>query len=349
VAAFRINSQGESLHYRVRGRGECVLLLHGLGSSGADWELQIRALQRQFRLIVPDLPGSGHQTPASEKCSIPGFAATLWALLDHLGVARVSVIGFSLGGAVALEMALQRPDSVPRLVLINSLASYQIDHWCKWLEARIPPLLVGVFGMRRMARLIAKRLFPKPCQEPLRRRAFSVVSAVPARRYLAMASALEAWSATDRLDRLKSKTLIIAAEHDYTPLEEKHALAAALHAEIVVVRGSRHGTPFDSIEATNAALMALLSDRTLPPSDRWVCDKPEVLQRIAVTCGLAEQTGPSSLPEGQRSLRTFVSALMHFGSRSVDSQQPRSGAQSAQSRRVNPAKLLRDPLLDGFS
>jgi 3-oxoadipate enol-lactonase len=290
VAVFRISGQGESLHYRVRGRGECLLLLHGLGSSGADWELQARALQRHFRVIVPDLPTGCDRTPVSEKCSIPGFAEMLWSLLDHLHVARVSVVGFSLGGAVALEMALQRPDSVPRLVLINSLATYRIDHWRKWLEARIPPLLVGIFGMRRVAQLIARRLFPKPWQEPLRRRAATIVSAVPARRYLAMARALEAWTSIDRLDRLKSKTLIIAAEHDYTPLEEKHALAAALRAEIVVVRGSRHGTPFDSSEATNAVLLAVLLDRALPPSDRWVCDEPEVLQRIALICQSAEET-----------------------------------------------------------
>lgn len=296
MAVFRINRQGESLHYRIRGRGECLLLLHGLGSSGADWELQARVLEQQFRVIVPDLPGSGHRTPASEKCSIPGFAETLWSLLDHLRIARVSVVGFSLGGAVALEMALQRPDSVPRLVLINSLATYRIDHWRKWLEARIPPLLVGMFGMRRMARLIARRLFPKPWQEPLRQRAVTVVSAVPARCYLAMATALEAWTSIDRLDRLKSKTLIIAAEHDYTPLEEKHALAAALRAEIIVVRGSGHGTPFDSIEATNAALLAVLSDRPLPPSDRWVCDGPEVLQRIALTCQFSEEARHGRTP-----------------------------------------------------
>jgi 3-oxoadipate enol-lactonase len=288
VAVFRFNGDGESLHYRVRGRGEPLLLIHGLGSCGADWELQIRALERQFRVIAPDLPGSRHGAPVSGSFNIKGSAQALWALLDHLRVARVNIGGFSLGGAVALEMALQRPAAVPRLALINSLASYRVDHWRKWLEARITPILVGILGMRRTARLIAKRLFPEPWQEPLRRRATTVVSAVPAACYLSMATALEAWSSTDRLDRLKSKTLIIAAEHDYTPLAEKRVLAARLGADIVVVRGSRHGTPFDSIQATNAALLALLSDRPLLPSDRWVCDEPEALQKIDLHCDCAE-------------------------------------------------------------
>jgi hypothetical protein len=130
------------------------------------------------------------------------------------------------------------------------------------------------------------------------------------------------------------------SEHDFTPLEEKQALAAALRAEIVVVRGSRHGTPFDSIEATNAALLAVLSDRALPPSDQWVCDNPEVLQRVALTCQFAEETRRGGLHQWQRHLRSFVSNLIRFGSRCVDFQKPRSSG-------MKPAKMVRGPLLDG--
>lgn len=328
MAVFRINRQGGSLHYRVRGRGECLLLLHGLGSSGADWELQIRALERQFRVIAPDLPAGSNGATASGRCTIPALADSLWSLMDHLRVERVNVIGFSLGGAVALEMALQRPDRVPRLVLINSLATYRIDHWRKWLEARIPPFLVRIFGMQRMALLIARRLFPKPWQEPLRQRAASVVSGVPAHCYLAMARALEEWTSTDRLDRLKSKTLIIAAEHDYTPLAEKRALAAALSADIVVVRGSRHGTPFDSSEATNAALLAVLSDQPLPPAERWVCDEPQVLQRIALTCQSIEATRQRERDHERSRRKSLLGSWVRLGFRSADSQEPSGGAET---------------------
>jgi 3-oxoadipate enol-lactonase len=303
VAIFKAEAGSESLHYRVCGRGEYVLLIHGLGSSGADWELQARALQRHFRVITPDLPGSGYSKPPQGACSIAGFAATLWALLDHLRIARINIVGFSLGGAVALEMALQRPDSVPRLALINSLATYRIDHWRKWLEARVPPVLVGMFGMRRMAALIARRLFPRRWQLPLRQRAIAVLGTVRAGCYAAMALALEAWSSIDRLHRLKSRTLLISAEHDYTPLAEKHALAAALRADIIVVRGSRHGTPFDSTQATNAALLALLTDQPLPPAEQWACDGPDVLQKIALSCDLAGQqqrAAPSRTARGRR-------------------------------------------------
>lgn len=266
-------NSGLNLHYLERGVGEPVLLIHGLGSSGADWAFQMPALEGGFRVIVPDLPGSGYSDPPNDAYGIEGFADALWTLLDGLDAPRANIIGFSLGGAVALEMALQRPASVPRLALINSLATYHIDHWRKWLEARVPIALVRVFGMRRTARLTAARVFPEPWQSQMRARAIDVLGAVPAAAYLGMGRALERWTATDRLSLLSSRTLMIAAEHDYTPLAEKRALAARLSASLVVVRGSRHGTPFDATHVTNECLVALLNDLPLPSPERWSRDE----------------------------------------------------------------------------
>jgi 3-oxoadipate enol-lactonase len=257
------------------------LLIHGLGGSGADWEFQIRALERRFRVIVPDLPGSGFSSSLDGSCSIAALAEALWTLIDHLKMRNVNIAGFSLGGAVALEMALQRPDDVPRLAMINSLATYRIDHWRKWLEARVPPLLIRLLGMKRAAQFIAARLFPKTWQQPLRERAASVIGGAAVASYLGMARALERWSAIERLSRLKAKTLLIAAEHDFTPLAEKVEMARLMGAQIAVVAGSRHGTPFDSIEATNSCLLALFTDRAIRPSRRWLCDGVPACGRLA--------------------------------------------------------------------
>jgi hypothetical protein len=109
----------------------------------------------------------------------------------------------------------------------------------------------------------------------------------PASSYLSLALALERWTSNAGFAALKSKTLVIAAEHDFTPLPEKKALAAAIGAHFVVVRGSRHGTPFDSTEATNACLSAFLSDRPLPHPDRWICDGPPVVEKLSLLTGLS--------------------------------------------------------------
>jgi len=280
---------GGALHYLERGNGEPLLLIHGLGSSGADWGLQVPALEHGFRIIVPDLPGSGHSAPLREGCSIGGLAASLWALCDHLGSSRINIVGFSLGGAVGLEMALMRPDSVRRLALINSLATYRLDHWRKCLEAALSLFLVSLVGMRRASQLAARRLFPMPWQGTLRERAAAAVSAVPPDNYRLTARALLGWSAVDRLHRLKAKTLVIAAEHDFTPLREKRLLAAQLAADFILVRGSRHGTPFDAVRATNAALLALLTDQPLPPAERLRLDEVDHSRQLLFAGSIAEE------------------------------------------------------------
>lgn len=281
MTTVRIKHKTGSLYYRVRGEGENLLLIHGLGSSGVDWEFQVRALERHFRVIVPDLPGSGDSPAFEGDFSIGDCADVLWTLMDHLQVSLSNICGFSLGGAVALEMALQRPHSVVRLALINTLLSYRIDHWRKWLEARVPAVVVRLMGMRFAARLAATRLFPMPWQRVFREHAAEVISAVASKVYLGMAKALEGWTAIDRLDRLRARTLMIAAEHDFTPLAEKASMAKAAHAQIAIVHGSRHGTPFDSTKATNACLLAWFTDRPARASRRWVCDTAPAALRLS--------------------------------------------------------------------
>ncbi|HTT40245.1 MAG TPA: alpha/beta hydrolase [Burkholderiales bacterium] len=292
---------GSVVRHRVHGEGEPILLLHGLGGCGLDWSLQVPALERRFRVLVPDLPGCGSSLPPGGAYSIARVASTLWSWLEQLDLPQISIVGFSMGGAIALEMAIQRPALVPRLVLINSLATYR-DRWRKWLCARRCCALVRLVGMRRAARIFAAGLFPEPWQQTFRDRAEAVVAAVPTGTYLSMLRALECWDATDRLHRVQSRTLVIAAEHDYTPLEEKRMLAARLAASLVVVHGSHHGTPFDASEATNSSLLAFLGDRPLPPYEQLLCDTPtrsqaEFMRVRSRVLELLENTGVSPLPK----------------------------------------------------
>lgn len=284
-----------SIHYLERGRGEPLLLIHGLGCSGAAWAFQVAALEHRFRLIIPDLPGSGHSAPPRSEYTIAGFAHAMWRLMDHLEIRQTNIVGFSLGGAVALEMATLRPTCVPKLGLINSLATYQPRDLRKWFETYVSATLVRMLGMPRAACLMAARLFPEPWQRAMREHAARAMGSVPANSYLGTGLALARWAILDRLDRLTSRVLLIAAENDFTPLAEKRELARKLNAELVVVRGSRHGTPFDSVEATNASLLALLTDQPLPPRARWVRDSPTRAQALSLAGSIAEEHDLSPL------------------------------------------------------
>lgn len=269
------------LHYESHGHGPPLLMIHGLGSSGADWAFQVAELSGRFRVITPDLRGSGLSDKPHGPYRIEQFANDLWALLDQLDAADAHLVGFSLGGAVALEMALQRPTGAGRVVLINSLPSYRIDHWRKWLELRLQNSLVKLLGLPRTARLVAKRIFPHPHQAPMRARVAEVVGGNPRHAYLASANALVRWCARDRLLDLQRPTLVLSGELDYTPLQEKRDYARQMRAEFAVIRGSRHGTPFDAIRACNACLAAFLQGAALPDAGLLAIDLPDEAPRTA--------------------------------------------------------------------
>lgn len=242
------------------GESPVLLLIHGLGSSGDDWAFQRDDFSRQHRLILPDLRGSGRSSKPDGRYSIRAFADDLWALLDTLGVATTAILGFSMGGAVAIEMALVQPSRVSKLIVCNALANYRTDTPRKWFEAKLQIALVHLLGLKRTARFIARRLFPHDDQEPKRQRVIDVLAANPKRAYLQTIRALIGWSALDRLPALTCNTLIIAADNDYTPLAEKRNEAALFPcAEFVVVADSRHGTPFDAIERFNALVLGFLA------------------------------------------------------------------------------------------
>ena len=192
-------------------------------------------------------------------------------------------------------MASIRPSCVPKLSLINSLATYQPHSVRKWLETYVSATLVRMLGMPRAACFMAARLFPEPWQRAMREHAARAMGSVPANSYLGTGFALARWAILDRLDRLNCRVLLIAAENDFTPLAEKRELAKKLNAELVVVRGSRHATPFDSVEATNASLLAMLTDQPLPPPARWVRDTPTRAQALSLAGSIAEEHALSPL------------------------------------------------------
>jgi len=268
------------LHCRRFGdeAAEPLLLVHGLGSSGEDWAFQIEPMAQRFQVLVVDLPGAG-RSPAPAQHSIAGYARSLLDLLDALRLPRVGLLGFSLGGAVAIELALQAPDRVSRLLTINSLPSYRADTWRKKWELHGQLTLVRVLGLRRAARLVAKRLFPHPHQAAMRARVVEVFGAQNKTIYIAQAKALAAWCARARLPQLLMPHLMLAAEHDYTALAEKQIWAQAMGAELRVVLGSRHGTPFDSIAATEAVSLAFFGAQALPEDLR--VDPPDAAPRAA--------------------------------------------------------------------
>ena len=155
-----VRSGGVTLHHTFGGRGSPLLLIHGLGSAGyMEWRFNLTRLAARHTVFAPDLPGFGRsEKPASARYGIPYFARTLVRYLQEVRVRSAGVLGTSLGGGVALELALRHPRRVRRLVLVNSVGLGRPR-----LQPHYPLLAlpgVGELGMRAVQRGL--RLAPAP-------------------------------------------------------------------------------------------------------------------------------------------------------------------------------------------
>lgn len=106
------------LHATERGKGPPVVLLHGLFGSGSNLGALARALQEHFSVFSVDLPNHG-DSPWLEDADLAAMAGTLSAWLQHQGLARADFVGHSLGGKVAMQLALARPELVSALVVAD--------------------------------------------------------------------------------------------------------------------------------------------------------------------------------------------------------------------------------------
>lgn len=113
---------GAELHVEVEGDGPPVVLVHGLGLSGKLWNRVAGALDG-YKLVRVDLRGAGRSRELEQgELSLERWASDLGAVLDNLGLERPVVVGHSLGSAIALKLALERPDRVDALVLMGGEA-----------------------------------------------------------------------------------------------------------------------------------------------------------------------------------------------------------------------------------
>ena len=252
---------GVRLHYADQGSGAPVVLLHGIGASIRDWDFQVPALSRRYRIIAPDLRGFGLSEKAGDY-RVATFAADVWALLERLGVVRFNLVGHSMGGAVALQMAVDRPERIERLVAADTLPSFETNTFAKRILFAYRYAMMGVFGPQRLAAAVAQKLFPGPHQAELRERAVAGGLANDRGVYLDALRNLVGWHVTDRLARLSMPTLVLAAEHDYFPVSDARAFAMALDkARLKVFKGMHHAVPLEAPRAFNAALRSFFEEK----------------------------------------------------------------------------------------
>ena len=247
----RARVRGVALDVAREGRGPPLLLLHGFTGSAATWEPLQRALADAYDAIAPSLLGHGRSDAPRDpaRYAMEECVADLVALLDALGVGRAAVLGYSMGGRVALRLALAAPERVGALVL-ESASPGIADDAERAARLRDDEALAGTIEREGVAAFVdrwerlplfaSQAALPADVRDALRARrlAGDATGLAGSLRGMGAGAVAPAW---ERLGEIAAPTLVLAGA-----LDERYRTIAAATAQripgarLAVVEGAGH-------------------------------------------------------------------------------------------------------------
>jgi len=244
----RVN--GINISYSVGGTGEPLFLIMGLGGEGGDWILQRRIFQKYFRVITFDSRGVGRSDKPGEPYTIKTMADDTVALMDYLEIDKAHVLGLSMGGMIAQEIAINYPERVRKLVLVSTTPGRDEGggHLSESLRAMglkegfsdsdirgvdvgrvMNSLNAHAFGSRALKMVAAPYLW-------IRMKLYGIEG------LRGQFEAAMTCSTLDRLHAIKAPTLVVAGTEDrIVPLRAAELLAERIpDARLVKIEGGSH-------------------------------------------------------------------------------------------------------------
>jgi len=247
-------------YYEVTGEGPPLMLIHGLGSSSRDWEKQVPVFATSYRVITLDLRGHGRSDKPPGPYSIGMFAEDTAALIRELEVAPVHIVGISMGGMVAFELAVRYPELLCSLTVVNSYPEMRVETIREHLQAWRRLLFLELLGMRGTGVVLGGHLFPKPEQHELREMFVNRWAENDKRAYRESLRAIFNWDVEGQLGKITCPVLVVASDGDYMPLDEKRAYTAKIpDAKLVVIEDARHAVTAERPEKFNLVLGEFLA------------------------------------------------------------------------------------------
>ncbi len=266
VPVKRLAVNGILLACKILGHGHPLVLINGFASTMDMWNPPVLAgLARHFRVIIFDNRGTGYSSASDEPFSIPLLAEDTAALMDTLGIARAHLLGLSMGTSIAQELALSRPESVDRLILVSGT--------CGGSEAvRMEPRVWETLSDKSGTGLdLANRMFSvlftkdwlaandpwKFCPE--------VRETTSEESTARQADAFYTWPGSyNRLPQVRSPTLVVTGTDDVViPPANAVTLSERIPcARLVQFPGAGHGLQYQCPEAFSRAVLEFLMSGT---------------------------------------------------------------------------------------
>jgi pimeloyl-ACP methyl ester carboxylesterase len=263
---------GHRIAYLDEGQGPPLILLHGYGGSMWQWEYQ-QPLTAQFRVITPDLIGSGLSDKPAIDYRPEELIDSIRGLMDELGLPTATLIGNSMGGGVAIGMALTYPERVHRLVLIDGLPDHVRERLVSPLMQRAinthAPAWLARFGAlflgnRTMEAVLKEIVYDPRLVTPLvldrsnrnRQRADMITP------LLSLRNSLPLWEQhfAPRLKDIRHSTLILWGEHDrlFPPQVGRDLHTIIPHSKLIVIPDAGHIPQWEQPQAVNRHIREFL-------------------------------------------------------------------------------------------
>lgn len=241
------------------GKGPVLVLVHGFLSGLSYWDKQIESLSTRFEVIAMDLPGYGGETQQTGLDTVAGFASTILEKLDKLGVKNFHLVGHSMGGMIAQEIALQAPERVNRLVLYGTGPMGE-------LPGRFEPLKVSMEKVEKDGTEEAKHYtvaswFKKGAKDANFEPGMELANGVSLQTYMNGLNAMAGWSAVGRLDQIQSHTLVIWGDIDRSYIwQQPYALWQEIkNASLAVMPLCSHNAHLENPQLFNQLLYDFLT------------------------------------------------------------------------------------------
>ena len=252
---MHISVNGETLNYVKEGQGSAVVFLHFLGGFTYQWRHQIEALKDRYTCIAFDHRGFGFST-FNGRWDVPTGAKDLKAGLDALDIEKAHIVGYSMGGPIALVFNSQCPGMVRSLTLIDTFAKYSTHSKARIEESE---KCFRYMSSREYARqYVATRLLPSTPKSAVD----ELVSAICLASKVAYMDVLRGIlipDFTEHCSKVKAPTLVMCGRHDRTtPVEFSNDLTKLISGSVERIIPTGHLGVFDDPVAFNKPIIEFL-------------------------------------------------------------------------------------------
>jgi pimeloyl-ACP methyl ester carboxylesterase len=250
-----VQTNGIQLAYYEEGAGEPLVLIMGLGADASAWRLHLDAYRERFRCFAVDNRGSGASSKPEGPYSTAQMAEDYAGLVRELGLGAVRVVGVSMGGAIAQELALRHPELVERMVIVSSWArcdAYTAEVFRHFAAARSQ---VGLSDFTQLLQLWiwSPRYLAANFDELLQVRTAELPPPMEQAAFEAQCVACVTHDTLGRLPQIRVPTLITAGAADiFTPLRFAEVLHASIAgSEIHVFPNAAHAHHWECLDMFN--------------------------------------------------------------------------------------------------